>query len=117
MEDAGLIEMAQIPARIMVSVCFDILSMPTVNWMGEDFDRFVLCVDRHSGWMVAYPSQKSDLTAKKAYQLIFEHGWDLFGFPAWSRQTKAAICRAMVANHVREVGNKGGVFSSTPPAE
>ena len=57
------IDMTPIPSRIMTSVCIDIFSLDPVGWRGETFDCIVLCVDRHSGWMVAQPSRKDGLTA------------------------------------------------------
>ena len=47
------IHMTPVPDRFMDSVCLDIFSMPTVEWLGQPYDAYLLCVDRLSGWMIA----------------------------------------------------------------
>ena len=42
-----------IPAQPMESVAMDIFSMPEVHFGKEVFDCVVLCVDGHSGYVVA----------------------------------------------------------------
>ena len=52
------IAMTPIPPRVMESVALDVFSMPRTEWQGETYDAFLMCVDRHSGWMIAKPTQK-----------------------------------------------------------
>lgn len=65
----------------MWSVCLDIFSMPPVEWEGEEFNCFLMCVDRLTGWMVARPSQKEGLTGKKAVHLLLDNSWGEIGIP------------------------------------
>lgn len=76
------IVMTPIPPRVMASVCLDIFSMPAVDWQGETFDCFLLCVDRHSGWTLARPARKAGLTGKKAAHLLLDGCWGEMGLPA-----------------------------------
>ena len=39
----------------MVSVALDIFRLPFVLSRGKSFDSVSVCVDRHSGWIVAVP--------------------------------------------------------------
>ena len=64
----------------MHSVCLDIFSMPTTQWLGSDYDAILLCVDRLSGWITACPTL--GLTAENAAHLILDKGWEPFGIPA-----------------------------------
>ena len=50
----GRYEMTPIPPAPFISVCVDIFSLPEVNWQENTYDALVLCVDRHSGWMIAH---------------------------------------------------------------
>ena len=58
----------------MASVSLDVFSVPEV-------DCILLCVDRLSGWVLAKPSTKLGLTAKKAAHLMMDGGWEAFGVP------------------------------------
>ena len=42
----------------------------------------MVCVDRHTGWILARPCQKLGLTAEKAAHLLLDNGWETFGVPA-----------------------------------
>ena len=46
-----------------------------------EYDAMVVCVDRHSGWIVAIPTQKKGLTAEKTAHLMMENVWSIFGIP------------------------------------
>ena len=74
--------MTPIPDRFMASVCLDIFSMPVTEWRGQHFDAFLLCVDRHSGWMLAKPTQKVGLTGEKAAQFLLDSTWGEVGVPS-----------------------------------
>ena len=43
----------------------DVFSMPEVHIGKETFDCVVLCVDRHSGYVVAVPARKRDCLPRK----------------------------------------------------
>ena len=70
-----------VPERVMHSVCLDIFALPPTTWQGETFDCILLCVDRLSGWIVACPTQKVQLTAEKCAHLLLDRGWEPFGIP------------------------------------
>ena len=78
----GSVEIVPIPDRIFDSVCLDIFSMPPTIWEGQEFDCMLVCVDRHSGWIMACPTTKLGLTAEKAAHLLLDKGWDLYGLPS-----------------------------------
>ena len=77
----GPIEFYPIPERAMASVSLDVFSMPEVQWDHQTYDCILLCVDRLSGWVLAKPSTKLGLTAKKAAHLMMDGGWEAFGVP------------------------------------
>lgn len=76
------LEMTPIPPRVMASVCLDVFSMPEVEWQGQTYDAFLLCVDRHSGWTIARPTTHTGLTGEKAAHLLLDSGWGEMGIPA-----------------------------------
>ena len=49
----GPIVFAPIPPVTMAHVAIDVFLLPLVRADGKTFDCVVLCVDRHSGWLVA----------------------------------------------------------------
>ena len=73
--------MTPIPPRVMASVSMDLFQMPEVDYDGQKFDAFLLWVDRHSGWMVARPTQYDGLTGEKAAKLMIENSWGEMGIP------------------------------------
>ena len=78
----GPIDMTPIPPRVMTSVALDIFHMPEVTYEDERYNCFRLCVDRHSGWMVARPTTEDGLTGKKAVQLMLNTTWGEMGLPS-----------------------------------
>ena len=66
----------------MTSVCLDIPDLPGVEYEGEYYDAMVICVDRHSGWIVARPTQRLGITGKKAAQLMINSSWGEMGVPS-----------------------------------
>ena len=74
--------MTPIPERFMASVCLDVFIMPIATWEGSHYDAFLLCVDRHSGWMVAKPTQKSGLSGENAAHLMLDATWGEVGVPS-----------------------------------
>ena len=79
---SGPIIFTPIPPGIMVSVAIDIFRMPTVLWEGVKYDTMVVCVDRHSGWIVAVPCQNKGLTGAKVAQEMLKNAWRPFGIPS-----------------------------------
>jgi hypothetical protein len=71
-----------VPDCIMTSVCLDIFTLPPVVWGGKEYEKLLVCVDRHSGWIVARPAPRVGLTAEKAAHMMLEDGWDSFGVPS-----------------------------------
>ena len=71
-----------IPEQPMVDIALDVV------FMGDDktydnrvVDSCLVVVDRHSGWVDAYPVVKKGLTSTLAAQLMY-HGWfSTFGLP------------------------------------
>ena len=78
----GPIVMTPIPPRVWTSVSLDIFQMPEVQHLGQKFDAFLMCVDRHNGWMVARPTQYDGLTGEKAAHLLLDHSWGELGVPS-----------------------------------
>lgn len=50
--------------------------------MDVQYDCAVVCLDRHSGWIIAKPTQHVGLTAEKCAHLLLNDSWDQFGIPA-----------------------------------
>jgi transposase InsO family protein len=70
-----------IPKRVMASVAIDILQLPKATYQAQTYDAVVVCVDRHSGWIVAVPAQHKRLTGPKVAKKMLESQWHLFGVP------------------------------------
>ena len=70
-----------VPPRVMDSVALDVFYMDQVQFQGVEFDCLVLCVDRHSGWIVASPQQRKGLTARKVALDMLDRAWGPFGVP------------------------------------
>ena len=66
----------------MSSVAFDLFHLPSVSWEGKIFDTIILCVDRHSGWIVAVPALTKGLTGGKVVRAMLHSQWQLFGIPS-----------------------------------
>ena len=57
----------------------DVFSMPEVKVGGNLFDGMVICVDRHSGWIVALPVNKVGLTGEKLARQLLDKWLDMGG--------------------------------------
>ena len=57
----------------------DASSMPEVHIGKEGFDCVLLCVDRHSGYVVAVPARKKGLLAKEVAVMMNLHLLSVFG--------------------------------------
>ena len=66
----------------MVSVALDLFNMPQCKHEGEMYDMMAVCVDRHSGWMVAIPTQNKGLTGAKVAKKMIQYQWRPFGIPS-----------------------------------
>ena len=71
-----------IPPHVMSHVAIDLFRMPPVEFEGQKFDTLIACVDRHSGWIVAIPTQNLGLTGSKVAKLMLQHFWRPFGIPS-----------------------------------
>ena len=69
------------PDQPMESVAMDVFSMPEVHIGKETFDCVVLCVDRHSGYVVAVPARKKGLLAKEVAVMMIRHWLTVFDIP------------------------------------
>ena len=78
----GPISMTPILPRVMASVCLDIFAMPMVEWDREFYNGILLCVDRHSGWIVARPKPRHGLTGRQAANLMLDTSWGEMGIPS-----------------------------------
>ena len=59
----------------------DVFSMPEVHIGKETFDCVVLCVDRHSGYVVAVPPRKKGLLAKEVAVMMIRHWLTVLDIP------------------------------------
>ena len=65
----------------MFSVALDIFQLNKVTHQGKDYDCMVVCVDRHSGWIIAVPCLYRGLTGAKVANLMYEQ-WRPYGIPS-----------------------------------
>ena len=66
------IEHTPIPPALMYSVSLDVFQLHKVTYLGIEYDCMVVCVDRHSGWIVAVPCLYRGLTGAKVANLMLE---------------------------------------------
>ena len=71
---------APIPPAIMANVAIDVFMMHPVQFEGKLYDCVILCVDRHSGWLIAVPEVMQGLTGAKAAKAMITQ-WSFFGIP------------------------------------
>ena len=77
-----VLEATPIPPAVMASVTLDLFDMPLVEYENAVYNIMVVCVDRHSGWMVAVPCKKQGLTGAKVAKLMLSQQWRPFGVPS-----------------------------------
>ena len=66
-----------------VSVAVDVLKLLSTKWEGQTYDAVVLSTNRHSGWMVGYPTRLSGLTGQQVASWMFHSGGrDPMGIPS-----------------------------------
>ena len=80
-----------IPARIMVSVALDIFRLPLVLSRGKSFDSVAVCVDRHSGWVVAVPCVNKGLMGAFVAQKMLKWQWRPFGVPSVIKSDQVSL--------------------------
>ena len=78
----GIVEPTPIPPMPMASVALDNFKMTPVVFEGQSYDSMALCVDRHSGWIIAVPCLNKGLTGSKVAKLMLQHQWRPFGIPS-----------------------------------
>ena len=78
----GILEFTPVPPKCMVSVALDLFKMPPTNWAGQKYDTMAVCVDRHSGWMIATPHLEKGLTGAKVAKGMLYGNWRPFGIPS-----------------------------------
>jgi len=65
--------------KIWDSVAMDVFSMPETTHKGIFYDSMIICVDRHTGWILAIPTQKRGLTAEKMVDIMLQKWTDIGG--------------------------------------
>ena len=101
-----------VPDQPMESVAMDVFSMPEVHIGKETFDCVVLCVDRHSGYVVAVPAHKKGLLAKEVAVMMIRHWLTVFDIPRTICSDRGpqftggwfkAMCSLMGIRHAKSV--------------
>ena len=92
----------------------DVFSMPEVHIGKETFDCVVLCVDRHSGYVVAAPARKKGLLAKEVAVMMIRHWLTVFDIPRTICSDRGpqftggwfkAMCSLMGIRHAKSVAH------------
>ena len=105
-------EWTPVPDQPMESVARDVFSMPEVHIGKETFECVVLCVDRHSGYVVAVPARKKRLLAKEVAVMMIHHWLTVFGIarticsdrgPQFTGGWFKAMCSLMGIRHAKSV--------------
>ena len=77
----GPIEATPIPPAAMSNVAIDLFKLPMVVYEGAEYNTIAVCVDRHSGWIVAVPCIDKGLTGAKLAKEMLKYQWRPFGVP------------------------------------
>ena len=75
------IESTPVPPAVMCSVCMYLFSLPPVVHDGKILDTPIVCVDRHSWWIVDIPERNVGLNGAKVALAMVKHQWRPFGAP------------------------------------
>jgi hypothetical protein len=78
----GPMEPTFVPKHIMQSVAIDMFAMPKTEVEGVAYNCMEVCVDRHSGWIVAVPCLAEGLIASEVAKAMLKHQWRPFGIPS-----------------------------------
>ena len=108
----GKAQWTPVPDQPMESVAMDVFSMPAVHIGKETFDCVVLCVDRHSGYIVAVPARKKGLLAKEVAVMMIRHWLTVFDIlrticsdrgPQFTDGWVQAMCSLIGIRHAKSV--------------
>ena len=108
----GEAQWTPVPYQPMESVAMDVSSMPEVHIGKETFDCVVLCVDRHSGHVVAVLARKKGLLAKEVAVMMIRHWLTVFDIPRTICSDRGpqftggwfkAMCSLMGIRHAKSV--------------
>ena len=108
----GEAQWTPVPDQPMESVAMDVFSMPEVHIGKKTFDCVVLCVDRHSGYVVAVPARKKGLLAKEVAVMMIRHWLTVFDIPRTICSDRGpqftggwfkAMCSLMGIHHAKSV--------------
>ena len=108
----GEAQWTPVPDQPMESVAMDVFSMPEVHIGKETFDCVVLCVDRHSGYVVAVPARKKGLLAKELAVMMILRWLTVFDIPRTICSDRGpqftgcwfkAMCSLMGIRHAKSV--------------
>ena len=108
----GEAQWTPVPDQPMESVAMDVFSMPEVHIGKETLDCVVLCVDRHSGYVVAVPARKKGLLAKEVAVMMIRHWLTVFDIPRTICSDRGpqftggwfkAMCSLMGIRHAKSV--------------
>ena len=95
-----------IPDQPMESVAMDVLFMPEVHIGKEAFDCVVVCVDRHSGYVVAVPARKKGVASQGGCGHYDSSLADRLLYPPYHLQRpKTPVHRRLVQGYVRPYGD------------
>jgi len=78
----GPIQPTPIPKAVMHSVALDLFRMSQTVVGQQTFDTMIVCVDRHSGWIVAIPMLYKGTTGETVAKEMLKQQWRPFGVPA-----------------------------------
>ena len=104
----GPIVSAPIPPALMANVALDVFQMPRVKVGERSYDCMVVCVDRHSGWLVVIPELYQGLTGSKVAKAMLKE-WYAFGIPTRITSDQGAhfanswwrtMCAALGITHI-----------------
>ena len=108
----GEAQWTPVPDQPMESVAMDVFSMPEIHIGKGTFDCVVLCVDRHSSYVVAVPARKKGLLAKELAVMMIRHWLTVFGIPRticsdrgpqFTGRWFKAMCSLMGIRHTKSV--------------
>ena len=108
----GEAQWTPVPDQPIERVAMDVFSMPEVHIGKETFDCVVLCVDRHSGYVVAVPARKEGLLAKEVAVMMIRHWLTVFDIPRTICSDRGpqftggwfkAMCSLMGIRHAKSV--------------
>ena len=108
----GEVKWTLVPDQPMESVAMDVFSMPEVHIGKATFDCVVLCVDRHSGYVVDVLACKKGLLAKEVAVMMIRHWLTVFDIlrticsdrgPQFSGGWFKAMCSLTGIRHAKSV--------------